>query len=457
MTLRPAAALALLLGAACTGAAGTRAPEPVARTAPPDGPRLGVNFLRFRAAPGVASPHPQHDAVDPPALFASLRADGAAAMRQLTEGDVHWRGIEPRDDAFEWRTADAVLLDAPVVPIVTLFGLQYASSTPPWAGADTPFQPGLSAEAREYVTAVVGRYRDHVRYWEIGNEMDHWKAALRPPPGRANPAGVDKLPPNTPAGGFPPEQQGRFVAEVARLVRELDPDAVIVLPGMSSPHRGLLDEWLVPFVAGSGADAFDVVNYHYYGPWQSQLDQRAGLADTLTRLGLADKPVWLTETGTTADPTNTRYTDYPNSPEEQAADVVRRVVQAWAAGDALVLWHSYYDSPGGPGNEWRAFGLRRRDGAAKPSVGAFRFVAAELAGHTRVTTEQATADRRVFRLDFADGATRWVAWGSGDWTLPDGVTRTTPAVFAGEAPPWTEARAGERVPLSSIPRVAAGG
>lgn len=55
--------------------------------------------------------------------------------------------------------------------------MQYAPGTPPWARSPDEFEPALGSEAQEYLDAVIERYGPVVKYWELGNEMDHWRAA----------------------------------------------------------------------------------------------------------------------------------------------------------------------------------------------------------------------------------------------------------------------------------------
>ena len=293
---------------------------------------------------------------------------------------------------------------------------------------------------------MVRRYRDHVRYWEIGNELDHWRAA---DPGRPMRPGA-KAPPHRPEGGFTPEQQGVFIAQVAAFIRARDPDAVIVLPGMAGLSPYVLKEWLPGVIRGGGKDAFDVVNYHFYGPWQKGPKLRKKLGEVLQELGIADKPVWLTETGSTASPTLRLRTDYPNGPPSQAADVFRRTIPAWAAGDELVLWHTHVSSPPGAGNRWRLYGLRRSDGRMLPAWYSFKLLTREVTPFAAVTPLTGMGfGQHGYRVQRRDGSLRWVYWGTGTVTPPQGARVWTSVAPTAQGHQWQPVRG--PVPLGPVP------
>ena len=94
-----------------------------------------------------------------------------------------------------------------------------------------------------------------------------------------------------------------FLAQVAAYIRARDPDAVIVMPGMGGLDDYTLHTWFAGVIEGGGTDWFDVVNYHFYPTWMQYIPLRPRLTAFLEQHGIADKPVWLTETGSSADPT----------------------------------------------------------------------------------------------------------------------------------------------------------
>jgi hypothetical protein len=388
------------------------------RASAAEGPQVGLNFVRFAWVKRGRHAGPSMSDADILADLSQLQVD---AVRQLVRADLLWREVEPQDNVWDFSRADKILSAVPGTPIVTLFSMQYASATPPWAEPGA-FQRTLGPEAKNYLDTVVRRYRDQVRYWEIGNEMDHWRAADPGSPKRPD----AKAPPHAPPGGFSPAEQGAFLAEVADFIRARDPDAVIVMPGMGGLSPYVLQTWLPGVIAGAGKDAFDVVNYHYYGPWERGIALREGLASRLTELGLGSKPVWLTETGSTASPSLRLRTDYPNGPPSQAADVFRRTLPAWAAGDSLVLWHTHVSSPQRPQNRWQLYGLRQSDGRMLPSWYSFKLLTTEVTPFAAVTPMAGLGSGQYgYRVQRRDGTLRWVFWGRGSVQAPVGAQHMT--------------------------------
>jgi len=351
-------------------------------------------------------------------------------MRQFIRADLVWRDVEPQNNAWDFERADEILNAPPVVPVVTLFSLQYASGTPPWDQGPGAFRPIMGLHAKDYVETVVKRYADKVQYWEIGNEMDHWRSA---DPGDRNRA-PGRRPPHSPPGGFTPEQQGKFVADVARLIREHDPDAVILMPGMAGLSPYVLETWLPGFVRGAGTDAFDVVSYHFYGDWTSLSERRKRLAKVLAEQGLADKPVWLTETGSSSDGSLRTRSKQVGSPAQQAADVFRRSLIAWGNGDQAVFWHAHMSSPNRPNNRWRGYGLRDSEGKKKPAYAAFQLLSEHIAPFASIApVEGLKAGQYGYHIKLESGPHRWVYWGSGTAPAPmDPAAKGYASVVPGE-------------------------
>lgn len=417
------------------------------------GPQIGLNFVRFfwddnrRGPPAATLP----DVYQPATIFRDLDSLGAPAYRQFVKADLLWNLVESADDQWTFANADAVIPVDGFIPIPTLFHMQYASPTPPWATGSDPFQKTLGPAARHYIETIVRRYADQVKYWELGNEMEHWRAA--DPNDEMAGRRSERLPDCLPPDGFSPREQGKFLAQAAALVRANDPDAVILLPGMAGLDDYTLDTWLPGVIAGGGKDWFDIVNYHYYSNWESFVMRRPRLAAAMKRLGIDDKPVWLTETGSTSDPTLALRTDYPNSPETQAADVFRRLVQAYGHGDAFAMWHCYIPSLPHPQSDWRAYGVRDPQGRPNLAGHAFQLLTSELLPWSAV--ERLEADPRaknIYRFTLPDGAKKLVAWGTGTLAVPAGFSQST-SVLASPAGSfaWRPVQPGDSLPLSPTP------
>ncbi len=412
-------------------------------------PQFGLNFIRFFWSDAGATDMSVVDTAapyfEPDWIFADFDALGIDAFRQFIKAGLLWNVVEPQDNQWHFDEADAVIMHAAAQPIVTLFSLQYASPTSPWG---SEFQKTMGPEAADYLTTVVQRYAPYVTYWEIGNEMNHWRAF---DPGSDNGRQSSRQLSVTPPNGFSPEEQGAFLAEAAAIIRANDPDAVILMPGMGGLDDYTLNTWFAGALAGGGADWFDVVNYHFYPNWEKLAFLHRDLDAFMAAQGLTGKPVWLTETGATADPTLNDRTNYPNSPETQAADVFRRAIQAYGLGDSFVAWHTYIGSPAAPNNLWRLYGLRTDTAEAQPAYYAAQLLTSELLPFASVEPVGGSG-QQVYRVDTAVGETKYVAWGSGTFVAPDGVTQMTSVVpDENGALGWTAVAPGETITLTEIP------
>ncbi len=390
--------------------------------------RFGVNFIRYQSDDTEAlAAATQPDVID--ADFTTL---GVGAFRQITSADLIWSQVEPYDNQYDFSDSDAVLTTTTHEPIVDLFSYQYADSTTPWDElmGDTNPEVTLTAEAEDYIGTTVDRYKDYVTYWEIGNEMMHWQLTE----GDA---------------AFSIADQAHWLAAVSAEVREHDPDAQIVLPGLVNITPDNVDDWLPEIVEVAGSDWFDIVGYHDYNRWQQFQGDRAALQAVLEDLNITDKPVWMTETGTTSDPSNTRITDYPNSAEQQAADIFRRALLSYAAGDELMIWHTYIGNDTA-GDEFRYFGLINDDITPQLAYYSAQLLTSELLPYAGIENQ----GDFVYRVARADGSNRYVAWSAteANWQIPDGATEMTSVVPNADGTfAWTAVTPGDTITLTDIP------
>jgi hypothetical protein len=418
----------------------------------PANPQIGLNFILFYWPDQNGVLDKTTPYLQPNAVFADFKDLGVHAYRQFVMADLYWNVVEPQDNQWDFAQADAVIPNADFEPIVGLFRMQYASPTPPWASDPSQFQKTMGVEAEDYLKTVVQRYAPYVKYWEIGNEMSYWRAA---DPGGKKPSNdnnEEALPPSYPLDGYSPQEQGIFLKQAAAIIRQYDPDAVIIMPGVPDLNGYAVDTWLPGVLQTAGTDWFDIVNYHDYGEWEGFTIQRPRFQETLRKLGIDDKPVWNTETGSSSSAALTLRTDYPNSVETQAADVFRRIVAAWGHGDSLVVWHTYITNSDTQGS-WAAYGLRSQNNLVMPSYEAFKLLTSELVPYARV--EKLSSDARglnVYKITTQAGAVKYVAWGTGAFTVPNGVTQMTSVIPPrGGAFAWQAAQAGQSVPLTENP------
>lgn len=445
----------ITLGTGCTQ-------PPSLNTQKPNNPgQLGVNFIRFfmaQESAGQQSPRMRESEkneldtktsyLQPEAIFEEFEKLGIQSYRQFIKADLLWDVIEPENDQWNFTGTDAVLLEntSTATPIVTLFSLQYASPTPPWTSSPQEFEKELTEETKEYLLKIIERYGDVVTYWELGNEMDHWKAA-----DPEETQGKDSLPASYPLNGFTPQEQGIFLKQAADFIRSHDEDAIIVMPGMGSPAS---TDWYEGVLETAGPDTFDIVNYHYYGDMERYSDIRQKFNEILIDSEMDGKPVWLTETGTTWSQETAQIRDRQGeaSEESQAADIFRRIIPAYSHGDDLVMWHTFIGSPVMAGNEWGGFGILSDKGEPMQSYYTFALLANEVIPFKSV--EKISEDAQginTYRITTENGEIKYVAWGTGTFQVPENISQATSVITNTENFTWNEVDPGQTLRLNSIP------
>jgi len=401
--------------------------------------QIGLNFIRFYF-------DETNENFAPDVIFEDFSELGIDAYRMLVRAGVTWSDVEPENDQWNFENPDYVIMNSKIPPILVLFEHQYASPTPPWVTEPSEFQKTLGEDAKDYLIHVVTRYAPYVKYWELGNEIDHWIAASP-----ENPF-ISSLPDSYPLDGFTPQEQGKFLAEAAEIIRQYDPDAVIILPGMGGLSENSF-EWLEGVIEGGGTDWFDVINYHFYSSWKKYLKERQELDKILHEYNIDNKSVWNSETGSTSSLSLTERTDYPNTEESQAADVFRRIVQAWGAGDELVIWHTYIGSEDVPSNNWRCYGIKDEYGNNKLAYYSFKLLAHELTPFSKVEALETDIDGiNSYKFTLDNGTIKYVVWGNGTYKIPDGITNMT-NVIPDEtgAFDWEDVNSGDLITLTENP------
>ncbi len=172
--------------------------------------------------------------VNDPAIPVALELAAEAGIRWLRVAGTEWSRVEPHRGEFDWRAADRLINLARnlgfevVVPLA--YVPEWASGAPQYlpAGARTKAPPRDLHDWEAYVEAVVSRYRDRVRYWQVWNEPDlagFW-------PGTAH-------------------QYAELLAVTYRAVKRVDPDAYVVFGGLALGGRpGQLNERFFEEVLG---------------------------------------------------------------------------------------------------------------------------------------------------------------------------------------------------------------
>jgi hypothetical protein len=166
-----------------------------------------------------------------------------------------WPSIEKEKGKYSWTETDIAfnkILDKGITAFVTLGSGNrlYTELTtyddPKLAEiyGYRPAPPTSSPEALEawlnYVRATVERYKDRIKYWEIWNEPNHRNYWGAPPDGK---------------------DYGKLLKITATLIKEIDPEAVIIGGSMAGINPGFTED----FLAAGTADLIDIISYHNYG------------------------------------------------------------------------------------------------------------------------------------------------------------------------------------------------
>ncbi|MDD5292105.1 MAG: cellulase family glycosylhydrolase [Candidatus Omnitrophica bacterium] len=204
-------------------------------------------------------------------IVALLEEAGVSFVRM----DFLWEDIEPENDNFVFDKYDLIvkLLSEKNIRILGVMG--YCVS---WAGEKWNSVPDNTADFLDYVSNVVSRYKDRIKYWEVWNEPDSPKYFVV----------QDGMKTYT-----------QLLKEVYTAAKKIDPSCKIVLGGMTS--GGYYD--IKDVYANGGKDYFDIINIHPFVDPLSPADVKSiyTIYNNLERLksqyGDVAKKIWFTEIG----------------------------------------------------------------------------------------------------------------------------------------------------------------
>lgn len=202
-----------------------------------------------------------------------------------------WADIEPVQGQWKFAVLDRIVDLANEHRVTVLYTL---GQTPEWASSrplePASMGPGQAAEPRNladwvaYVRTVATRYRGRIHAYEIWNEPR-----------------FNDLYPWHNAGFFSGSAKSMMaLSRVAyRVIKEVDPSAIVVSPGMDGESQALKKFDL--FLNEGGGNWFDVVGWHFYllsstSP-EALISHNRDVRNLLALHGLAQKPIWNTETG----------------------------------------------------------------------------------------------------------------------------------------------------------------
>lgn len=180
----------------------------------------------------------------------------AALGVKWTRLNASWPAIERERGKYNWEATDqafAAALGKGITPFVNLGGAnrlytQPLPNTDPkyieLYGANNPAPPVMNPEAMQawlaFAGAAVARYKSQIKYWEVWNEPNHYHYWGAEPNGK---------------------EYGRLLRETAAVIKNADPDAVVIGGAMA----GLDPKFTDDFLGTGAAELINIISYHNYG------------------------------------------------------------------------------------------------------------------------------------------------------------------------------------------------
>lgn len=286
--------------------------------------------------------------------------------------EFNWGRMEPERGEWNWEPYDRSV-DAATRNGISIFGLLCY-----WAPWTKPYTEEGIRDYCDYVKAVVGRYKDRIKYWEIWNEPNifFWQGTV--------------------------EQYAQLLAAAYDAVKEADPDAKVI--GCCTAGTDL--KFIENVFKLGGYDNMDILSIHPYRypatPEETDFIGELEKADALVRKYGKPKEIWITEIGW---PTNVGGNG--SSEAKQAAMIVRTYIQAIVSGVVQkTFWYNYRNDGMDPNYNEHNFGIIRPDLSAKPAYTSFGVMTRALEGK-----------RFVRSLDTPDGVCAYLFEGSAGRTI----------------------------------------
>ncbi|MFB3882709.1 MAG: hypothetical protein ACE149_15690 [Armatimonadota bacterium] len=276
---------------------------------------------------------------------------------------IDWRRIQPKAGVFTFDEYDRPVQDAQALGLQLIGDLSSAPGSFPddhciWRNSQG-MMPDLGLW-REYVSAIVNRYGDTIRCWEVWSEPNCRSC--------------------NPMSYYDAELYSRLLATTSKVIREIDSSARVIIGGLWL--NSLTPDYVDALFRSGAADHFDIFNFHLYPMppsresipfplWRSTLSQWVDFFRNKLPEGC---PIWMTEFGistrTAASEvlyTRTRGEVVAMTEEEQAdwfSGFAEAADEEWDL--ATVIWYRLRDVEDPTHYYAATHGILRPDGSAKP-------------------------------------------------------------------------------------------
>jgi hypothetical protein len=250
---------------------------------------------------------------------------------RLWDSGVSWGQVEQRRGQYWWVGLDRAVSSANAQNAQILYVL---GSTPTWVASNksqgtypnrgAASNPRYISDWRRWVTAVVTRYGPSIDGYQIWNEANlatFWQGT--------------------------PRQMARLTLEAQRIIRRLDPTAVVVAASSTVRLRSAFNRFFPAYLkelrrVGWPVDAFSI---HTYGPSTATPALRAKYV-RLARAELRDarapaRPLWDTEVNYGIKGPGARYPDKDIGGNKAATYVAQTYLDSVRLRIARTYWYSW--------------------------------------------------------------------------------------------------------------------
>jgi hypothetical protein len=263
---------------------------------------------------------------------------------------IGWSSIEPSNTTpnhyqFDWLDTQIGAFRASGLNLILTI-----DGNPSWAATFTngPIDKVDIREFVEFMAAMVERYDGDgsqdapgspvVNYWELYNEPDNGSIV-----------GAEK---GASYWGDFGAAYARMLCEVYPAMKAASSNARIVFGGIAydwfrEDQGPFVREFLDDVLAAGGGRCFDVMNFHYYPPFeatwapygQGVVGKVNYLRGKLESYGVRDLPMIASEAGYHSN----NAANFPSTPETQAGYVVKLFTQSLASGLRVMIWFTWSD------------------------------------------------------------------------------------------------------------------
>ena len=331
-----------------------------------------------------------------------------------------WDAIESEEGKYNWLFWDDFVKMAVDDYGITL--LPYLCYVPRWASTGAQdtlyfwnYPPKDNKPWSDFIKTLVNRYKDRIKTWEVWNEPDIWVYWQ----GNRN-------------------QFVEFMKTASNAVREADPTAKVVFPGIAYEPEFIKDL----FKNYGMSKYFDIINMHnYYETWHRHPIEEITnyineVHDVVWRYG-DNQPLWMAEVGystvrkgSEVSDSYSAYYEYEHTPEYQAVELFKTLsLVASTEQISAVVWYELKDLPPSENvigdNNNRHLGVAYADHKDKPAANALQFFNSLFSKKFRNANNKVKVDRTlgsetvVNAFENEDGSFIVTAWIQTSTSTPD--------------------------------------